>query len=149
MNLRRPQVRHRKQEPRLGHPLVRHLDLALDPEEIPPPVDQGDLEIETVSRSHRLAKLRIVDPDNENLASGRVGRLKQPDPRGLGQALHQQHSRHDRGAREVALEELLGPRDGLERLEPGQRIEVSDPVDQDERVPGRQPPRETAHFHLG
>ena len=59
-----------------------------------------------VAGNDRPPELGLVDPDDVHLdAPGVRGALEEPDPGGLGEALHDQDARHHRGPGEMALED--------------------------------------------
>src|SRR5947209_6772657 len=70
-------------------------------------LDEFDLELEQHARLDGRTELRAVDGHeiDELAGSGEAERFDGENARGLGERLDDQHARHDRPRREMALEE--------------------------------------------
>src|SRR5581483_2228020 len=124
----------------LGHHLTVHLRLTV---ESPGPAAAPHLAhmvVQLVAGQHRLAELGAVDP-HEIDELRLVGRVEVADAQGarrLRQPLDDQHARHDREVREMALEERLVDAHALDADGALVGIHVDDAVHQEERVAVRQ-----------
>ena len=88
-----------------------------------------------VPRHRGSPELRVVDAHDLDLEAGRVlGPREQEEARRLGQALHEEHSRHHGLLREVADEEVLAAGDVFRGHEPAPRIVLQHPVHEHEGV---------------
>ena len=147
---RRLQGRDLQQELGLRHPMLARAHLAAHATERTPAVQDRDLEPQLVAGHGRTAELRVVDAHEMDLETPGIGRvLEQPDARGLGQALHEEDTRHHRRPREVAFEELLGPGDVLDRDQAAGGIVLEHAVHEDERVLGGNLPDEPRNVDGG
>src|SRR5688572_35328 len=96
---------------------------------------QGQLETELVSRPHRLAKLRVVDPHEvDELLTRTLHRVQQKDAAALRHRLDDQDRGHDRMPGKMAREERLVDRHVLDP-DDAVLLQAQDAVDQEERVP--------------
>ena len=110
-----------------------------------PLAQRHDVEREHVARHDRLAELRLVDGHEVDdvrlrVEPDQVGGEQRP---GLGERLDDEHARHHRMAREVAVEVGLVPADELAG-DDAVRADLVDPVDEQERVAVREDPLDGA-----
>ena len=88
---------------------------------------------------YRTPEFHVVHRHEIDHLAGRVGYLiHHQESARLGHPLYDQHTRHDRVAREVAVEERLVDRDVLKSQYPAARLELQNPIDEQEWVPVRQ-----------
>ena len=96
----------------------------------------GDMDIEPVAGEHRAAEPRIVDAHeiDELALRFRPERMHDQHRRGLRHRLDDQHARHHRPRREMALKIILVDRHVLDAGRPLVRHHVDDLVDHQERM---------------
>ena len=94
-----------------------------------------ELETQLVAGQHRAAELRLVDADEvHELPLRIVDRVEEQHAAGLRHRLDDEHRRHDRMAREVALEERLVDGDVLDADDALALLELEDAVHEQERI---------------
>ena len=102
--------------------------------------DQPHLQADAIAGHDLAAELDAVDAAQRGARLERLAvAVEQQDRRGLGQRLDHQHARHQRRAREMALEEVFADRDVLDRLERAAALVRDDGIHQRHRVAIGQP----------
>src|SRR5690606_13563409 len=103
-------------------------------------LDEFDLEVEQHARLDRRTELRALDRHeiDELAGAGEAERFDREYAGCLRQRLDDQHARHDRPAREMALEETLVDRHRLGGDDPFADDELLDAIDEEHRIAVRQ-----------
>ena len=124
-----------QQEIRLRYRLLLDKRLCASPGQPRPDAPESDLQSKSIAGHDLPTELRLVDAAEPDQCRGRRLRtVEQQHRRHLRERLNHQHSRHQRQAREMSLEEFLVDGDVLDCDKPITRPVLGHRVDQEGRI---------------